>query len=110
LKDITRFIPYGRKNAISKPELCRLSGFHERSIRDIIKKANTRLVKEGFAIISSSRSRGYWITDDPKELKVYLREAERRANKIYEHNYPIYGLVAKLQYRKPQIRKERPYF
>lgn len=67
-------------------------------------------MKDGFAIISSSRSRGYWITDDPEELKAYLRESERRANQIYENNYPIYGLAARLQYRRLRNRKERPYF
>lgn len=106
-KSFTRYIPYGRRNAITKAELCRLSGLRERSLRDKIKKANAWLTTEGFAIVSSSQLVGYWITDDPYEIYLYLREAERRAMKIHEHNEPIYRLFHQLATQ--QVYSERSY-
>lgn len=108
MKDITRYIPYGRRSAISKTELCRLSGWHERTIRDQIKKANVRLASEGFAILSSSRSPGYWMTDDSEEIMCYLHESERRANQIYIHNYPLYSLAIRLMKQKFYAERSLP--
>lgn len=110
LKDFTRYIPYGRRNAISKAELCRLSGLNERSIRDRIKKANTELARTGFVIISSSQLSGYWLTDDPYEIYMYLREAERRAMKIREHNEPVYKLFRQLSCQQINRERSHPYY
>ena len=78
--EIIGFIPAGRQNAVSRTDLKRLTGISDdRKIRDLIKQANRILAAEGRAILSSSGTKGYWITDDIKEMEAYLEESSRRS-------------------------------
>lgn len=93
-KDIIGFIPFGRNNAVSRPELKRLTGISDdRKIRDLIKQANRILATEGKAILSSSGAKGYWITEDITEMEAYLEEASRRSKTQYQNDDPIRQLV-----------------
>ena len=68
------YIPYGRKNAVSRRELSRITGLPDRRIRLEIK----RILNTGEPILSSSRYGGYWRSDSPEEWAEFLRESDRR--------------------------------
>ncbi len=92
--EIIGFIPAGRQNAVSRTDLKRLTGISDdRKIRDLIKQANRILAAEGRAILSSSGTKGYWITDDIKEMEAYLEESSRRSKTQYQNDDPIRQLV-----------------
>lgn len=94
--NIADYIPYGKKNAVSRAELHRLTGIPDRDIRDAIKRANKALTAEGKAIVSSAGSRGYWITEDMAEMEAYLAEGNRRSKSQYQNDAPVRDLVHRL--------------
>lgn len=77
-------IPVGRSNAISRRELARKWGVDDRSARFIV----SRMRKEqgdGYAILSSSRQpSGYWRSNDPEEIRHFIRETEARAKNTFD--------------------------
>lgn len=81
---ITDFIPEGFENAISRKELCRLTGLKDRDMRAMIEEARRDTI-----IISSCDGSGYWLfpadpTDEEKMmLKKYVLQQERRAKSIF---------------------------
>ena len=77
--NILDFIPKGKENAISKENLCKLTGIKdERIIRDAIK----RQVESGVPILSSSGHKGYWYSEDLEEIKEFIRENDHRSNAL----------------------------
>lgn len=77
-KDILNLIPYGKENAVTRDELCRMTGYDERSVRGAIH----RLRAKGEFIMSSSHSVGYWRTEDMNEVKAFIGECDSRRNKL----------------------------
>ena len=75
-------IPYGKENAISKDELCMLTGYSERLVRRTIHK----LRDKGEFIMSNSHHTGYWLTDDMDEVKVFFAECDSRRNELAMQN------------------------
>lgn len=81
---ITDFIPEGFENAISRKELCRLTGLKDRDMRSMIEAARRETI-----IISSCDGSGYWLfpndpTDQEKQLlQKYVQQQERRAKSIF---------------------------
>lgn len=94
--NIEEYIPFGKGNAISRAELKMLTGIDDRAIRLLIKETNRKALDNGFAILSSSASKGYWKSEDAEEIKAYLKESERRRRTEIENNY----YIAKLAERK----------
>lgn len=92
---IAQYVPYGKENAVSRAELCKLTGYDDRRIRDEIKKANNMLEEQNEAIISSSGKRGYWRTNDIKELEEYERECRNRCRKIAENLMPVVRILCR---------------
>lgn len=92
--DISQYIPFGRENAVTREYLSKITGIGERKIRCFIKLANQELSKEGKAIISSSREKGYWMTDNIDEMESYLREADHRIRTQRENDSPIRRIVS----------------
>lgn len=76
--DIVKYIPVGRKNAISRPYLSTLTGLSDRINRKWIEAAR----RQGVRIISSSHGRGYYIAEDDNEWLHFLEEHKRRAESI----------------------------
>ena len=77
--DILQYIPAGKENAISRAELVLRTGLDDRTVRNEIK----RLVKTGVPILSSSHSRGYWLSDDIDEWEKYINETDHRRESLY---------------------------
>lgn len=72
--DILQYIPHGKENAITSKELGKLLGIHERYARAEMK----RLQRKGVRIVSSSKTKGYWLTEDWEEIGEFLREHDSR--------------------------------
>lgn len=93
---ILSLIPKGKVNAISRSDLVALTGISDRTIREIIKK----LIKDGNIILSSSKSKGYWISNNDDEIKDFLKESDNRRRTEYFNTDPI----RRLYYKRKGIR------
>ena len=78
--DLTEIIPVGKKNAISRRNLCIISGLSDRAMREQISAARRYI-----PIINDQTGIGYYIPseDDLEEAKSYLRQEEVRAKSIF---------------------------
>ena len=87
--NIIDFIPTGQKNAISRNDLCRVTGLSDRIVRGLIEEARRETI-----IISNNDGSGYWIypdipTDEEKEaLRKFVKQQESRAKSIFYALYP----------------------
>ena len=66
--DITKYIPIGYENAISRKDLCGKTGFKDRKIRELIEEARRDTI-----IISNNDGSGYWIfPEEPTEKEIEM--------------------------------------
>ncbi len=72
---VINHIPKGKKNAISRAQLAVLTGLPDRTNRQAIEDAR----RNGVMVISGSNAKGYYVTDDYNEWKIFLEEHRRRA-------------------------------
>ena len=93
--NILDYIPVGRENAITRAELVRLTGLPDRTIREAIERKRF----EGEPIMSSSSAKGYWLSNDPDDWEMYLREGDARirsfarsSSKLRERYYAAKGV------------------
>lgn len=78
-KDMYDYLPIGKKNAISKEELVKITGMNERSVREMI--AEIRMSYG--AVCSTSTSKGYYKPASKQELQEFIDETERRAKSTF---------------------------
>lgn len=71
---IESYIPTGRKNAINRAELCRITGKDDRANREAIREARNR----GVPIVASPKG-GYYITESTAEIARLRNEMLSRA-------------------------------
>ena len=77
-------IPFGAKNALSRRDLARLWGCSDREARRQIAEFRAAPGEDGSAILSSSSApSGYWRSDDPAEIRRFVRETEARAKSTF---------------------------
>ena len=69
-------LPYGRENAIPSKMLAQILGF--RSVRDL-QKAVERERAAGAVILSDTHGGGYYLSEDPDELRRFTRTLYARA-------------------------------
>lgn len=87
--NITEYIPKGLENAISRKNLCKITGLNDRAMRERIEEARRHTI-----IISNSDGSGYWIyPDNPTDeeqahLQRYVKQQESRAKSIFYALYP----------------------
>ena len=76
---IIDYIPYGKDNAISRKQLCNLSGLPDRVMRKEIEKA-----RQEYAILNAQDGSGYFRpTDEEKALvERWLRQERSRSKSI----------------------------
>lgn len=77
--NLLTYIPQGRAAAVTREQLCRLTGWNDRRVRREIKE----LVKAGYPVISFSDGAGYWYSNDLDEIARFLREADSRSRTEY---------------------------
>lgn len=75
---ISEIIPLGKDNAISRQELCRLTGLADRENRRLIEEARNK----GEIIINLQDGRGYYKTEDLAEIKAQYLINNNRAMSI----------------------------
>lgn len=80
--DITKFIPYGKKNAVSGKELKQIIGCDERTIKQHI--ANARLKGSVICSILDGNKGGYFIPESPAEAVEYVRTEQCRIQSAKE--------------------------
>lgn len=80
--DITKFIPRGKRNAVSGKELKRITGCDERTVKQHI--ANARLKGAVICSILDSNKGGYFIPENPAEAVEYVRTEQCRIQSAKE--------------------------
>lgn len=80
---IIEFIPYGRKNAVTRQELCRITGLCDRKVRQSIEDA-----RREYAIINLQDGGGYFRPDptDPVDCtlaRTWVRQETARAKSLF---------------------------
>lgn len=68
--------PYGREHAIPSKTLASILGF--RSVRDLQKAVEAERAA-GYVILSDTHSGGYYLSNDPAELRRFTRTLYARA-------------------------------
>ena len=73
--DIFKYIPYGKENAVTRAQLCSMTGLPDRQNRKLIELAQRR----GCIILNDQDGKGYYTTTDPDVLIRYYRQEYGRA-------------------------------
>lgn len=72
--NIYDYIPEGKENAVTREQLCFLTGLPDRQNRKLIELAQ----KDGFVILNDQDGQGYYTTSDPDILcRYYFQERSR---------------------------------
>ena len=82
--NIVDYIPEGAERAISRQDLCRLTGLTDRNVRNLIEAARRETI-----IVSNTDGSGYWLypenpTAKEKEMLYrFVKQQENRAKSIF---------------------------
>lgn len=76
--NITDYIPIGKENAITRAQLCALTGLSDRAVRQLIEVARI----EGEVIINNQDGKGYYISNDPEDIRRQMASNRSRAMSI----------------------------
>lgn len=71
-------IGIGSENAVSKQQLCAMTGLKEREVRRRIAAERDK----GVPIVSSSHSKGYYLASTEEDYNILQREIMSRATKL----------------------------
>lgn len=98
--DLLRYwesIPAGKENAVTYPELERLWGMSARRVRLMLAELSSFDNGDNFILIRSSASKGFYLSDDPDEIKAYKRECRSRALKTFAPLKKVNRVLADIQ-------------
>lgn len=77
-------IPIGRNNSISRQQLAKMWRTSERGARHMIAELRAQHGDDGYVILSTSRKpSGYWRSNDPEEIRAFIRETEARGRNTF---------------------------
>ena len=83
-KAIVDYIPVGRENAVTRRQLCELTGMRDRPLRNAIEDAR----QNGEIIINAQDGRGYYRSEEPKDLAgQYVRNRNRAMAILVQQKY-----------------------
>ena len=71
-------IPIGRENALTRRDLCSITGLNDREVRRQISALRAEKAEDDMVIVSVSRNRGYYRTDNPGEIAHFIAEMRKR--------------------------------
>lgn len=84
LEEMYNSIPIGKQNAVSKERLAEMWGYAtERHVREIIAKLRAMDNGDNYVIVSLSKNKGFYRTDDIEEVKAYKNETTKRARNTF---------------------------
>ncbi len=95
-KSIVDYIPVGRENAVTRRQLCELTGMRDRALRNAIEDAR----QSGEIIINAQDGRGYYRSEEPKDLAGQYVRNRNCAMAILVHRSPAHGRTPKHIRRK----------
>ena len=94
--------PIGYQNKISIKELAVIKCCTARDIRASIADLRSQESEDGYCIVSTTKGNGgYWRTNDPAEIRRYLRSMESRAKKTFVSMKEARKLLAKMDAQPP---------
>ena len=76
-------LPVGKKNAVTYEELSGMWGFSERHVRFILHELSGYDNGDNMILIRSSRDKGFYKTDDQKEIAEYRGECLNRGKRTF---------------------------
>lgn len=81
-KTLAAFLRYGAEQAQTRGELCRLTGWTDRVVRQAVEDARKAAGDDGPFIVTAVGGRGYYLTDDPDEIERHYHGEYARAMSI----------------------------
>ena len=85
-KAIVDYIPVGRENAVTRRQLCELTGMRDRALRNAIEDAR----QNGEIIINAQDGRGYYRSEEPNDLAgQYVRNRNRAMAILVQQKYML---------------------
>lgn len=78
---IEDLIPFEKRNAISREELCRITGLNDRDVRRLISEAKS---ERGAYIINIGNGYFFPTVEEALELQSYIKQEEAKAKSIFE--------------------------
>ena len=88
------FLNYGKENAIRSKDLAKALGF--RSVRDLQKQIELERAA-GAVILSDSHGAGYYLSDDPYEIRRFVNTLKSRAKNTMSAVESACRLLAELE-------------
>lgn len=76
-------IPVGRNHAVTKEYLVDLWGLNEREVRRTISEMRAQDFGDDYVIVSLSSGKGYYRTNDLKEIEKFKREVLNRGKHTF---------------------------
>ena len=77
----------GQENARTRQELCSITGLPDRKLRKLIEHM---INEEGYLILSSSRTAGYYLPKDFNDVDAVMRELKAKANSDLKRSDNLY--------------------
>ena len=81
-KTLVAFLRYGAEQARTRGELCRLTGWPDRTVRQAIEDARRAAGEDGPFIVTAAAGRGYYLTADADEIDRHYHGEYARAMSI----------------------------
>ena len=75
---ILNYIPVGKDDAVTREQLCALTGMSDRGVRKLIELARI----EGAMIVNDQDGRGYYISDNEEDIRRQMATNHSRAMSI----------------------------
>lgn len=76
-------LPTGKENAVTYPILCVMWGRDARTIRSILHELSSFDNGDDFVLIRSSKSKGFYKTNDEDEIRAYRKECLNKGRSIF---------------------------
>ena len=95
-------IPIGRENAVTRRQLCAITGLSDREVRRQISTLRAGDDDANYVIVSASCGRGYYRTDDLDRIEHFIREMRHRISSIVK-------AIEVAQRIAERLRKRRMY-
>ena len=76
-------LPTGKENAVDYPTLCAMWSKNERAVREILHDLSYYDNGDDFVLIRSSKSKGFYKTDDKAEIVAYRKECLSKGKSIF---------------------------
>lgn len=100
--NIVDYISPGKENAVTRVELALRTGLPDRKVRKLIEEAR----KDGAPILNDQDGVGYYLSEEPGELKRQYRTNRSRALSILRQNTRLRRRIEELEEGGNQCRIE----